>query len=123
MKSLLEMEKRELADFLNGVLERIGSKKIMFTVTSSGFFSMVLASKDSPWGKIFYASWDSVKGVLLGKKKWDITLKNTCSRIWSDSTSGRGYWTDLEPADLLFLKTVRDCLNLDELRVRLDLVS
>lgn len=123
MKSLLEMEKRELADFLNGVLDRIGSKKIMFTVTSRGFFSMILASKDSAWGKIFYVNWDTVKGVLLGKKKWDITLKNTCGRIWSDSTSGRGYWTDLEPADLLFLKTVRDCLNLDELRVRLDLVS
>lgn len=122
MKSLLEMEKRELADFLNEVLERIGSKKIVFTVTSRGFFSMILDSNDKEWGKIFYANWDTVKGVLFGKKKWDITLKNTCGRIWSDSTAGRGYWTDLEPADLLFLKTVRDCLDPDELRVRLDLI-
>ena len=121
MKSLLEMKKRELADFLNGVLERIGSKKIVFTVTSSGFFSMVVASKNGTWGKVFYANWDTVKGVLLGKK-WDITLKKACSRIWSDSTSEHGYWTGLEPADLLFLKTVRDCLDPDELRIRLDLI-
>ena len=123
MKSLLEMEKRELADFLNEVLDRIGSKKIVFTVTSRGFFSMIMNSNEHEWGKIFYDNWDTVKGVLLGKKKWDITLKKACGMIWSDSTAGRGYWTDLEPADLLFLKTVRDCLNPDELRVRLDLVS
>ena len=123
MKSLLEMEKRELVDFLNGVLERIGSKKIMFTVTSRGFFSMILASNDRIRGKIFYTNWDTVKGILLGNKKWDITLNRACGIVLSVSTTERGYWKDFEPADLLFLKTIRDCLDLNELWIRLDLIS
>lgn len=117
MKSLLEMEKEEVVSFLNSALERCDSRNIQFSVVDV-FIVMSVKYKDR-WSGIFYKSWTTVSRFLVGKYSSDRTLF-TVSRIIL-GLDKQPY--DLGPRDFDFLMTVSSCENIDELRIRLDLIA